>query len=103
MAPKPKMSSQNKDLVTFMTIKPKIHRPKVCILLVSDKCSEWKFRSFGLGQLLKSERRINRQKNVRRHIDIVHIDKCPHEIQEQKEVPVRYIGIYRPVLSTAPD
>jgi hypothetical protein len=29
------------------------------------------------------------------------IDKCRYEIQEQKEVPVWYIGTYRPISSTA--
>jgi hypothetical protein len=33
-------------------------------------------------------------------MDIVYIDKCRYEIQEQKEVPVRYTGIYRPISST---
>jgi hypothetical protein len=26
--------------------------------------------------------------------------KCRYEIQEQKEVPLRYTGIYRPISST---
>jgi hypothetical protein len=33
-------------------------------------------------------------------MDIVYIDKCRYEIQEQKEVPVWYTGIYRPISST---
>jgi hypothetical protein len=33
-------------------------------------------------------------------MDIVYIDKCRYEIQEQKEVPVRYTGIYRRISST---
>jgi hypothetical protein len=32
-------------------------------------------------------------------MDIVYIDKFRHEIQEQKEVPVRYTGIYRTIKS----
>jgi hypothetical protein len=31
---------------------------------------------------------------------IVHIDKCRYEIQEQKEFPVWYTGVYRPIKST---
>jgi hypothetical protein len=31
---------------------------------------------------------------------IVYIDKCRYEVQEQKEVPVWYTGIYRSILST---
>jgi hypothetical protein len=34
-------------------------------------------------------------------MDIVYTDKCRYEIQEQKEVPVWYTGIYRPISSTA--
>jgi hypothetical protein len=30
---------------------------------------------------------------------IVYIDKCRNEIQEQKEVPVWYTGIYPPISS----
>jgi hypothetical protein len=36
-----------------------------------------------------------------RKMDIVHIDKCRYEIQEQKEVLVWYIGICQPISSTA--
>jgi hypothetical protein len=32
---------------------------------------------------------------------VIYIDKCRYEIQEQKEVPVWYICIYRPTSSTA--
>jgi hypothetical protein len=31
---------------------------------------------------------------------MVYIDKCRYEIQEQKEVPVWYTGIERPISST---
>jgi hypothetical protein len=31
---------------------------------------------------------------------ILYIDKCRYEIQEQKEFPVRYTGIYRAISST---
>jgi hypothetical protein len=31
---------------------------------------------------------------------IIYVDKCRYEIREQKEVPVRYTGIYRPISST---
>jgi hypothetical protein len=31
---------------------------------------------------------------------IVYIDKCQYEIQEQKEIPVYYTDIYRPISST---
>jgi hypothetical protein len=34
-------------------------------------------------------------------MDVVYIDKSRYEIQEVKEVPVRYAGIYRPISSTA--
>jgi hypothetical protein len=34
-------------------------------------------------------------------MDIIYIAKSPYGIQEQKEVPVWYIGIYRPISSTA--
>jgi hypothetical protein len=34
-------------------------------------------------------------------MDIVYVDKCRYEVQEQKEVPVWYTGIYRPISSTA--
>jgi hypothetical protein len=34
-------------------------------------------------------------------MDIIHIDKCRYEIQEQKEVPVWYTGIYQLISSTA--
>jgi hypothetical protein len=34
-------------------------------------------------------------------MDIGHVDKCRYEIQEYKEVPVWYTGIYRPISSTA--
>jgi hypothetical protein len=37
-------------------------------------------------------------KNINR---LVYIDKCQYEIQEQKEVPVWYTGIYRPISRTA--
>jgi hypothetical protein len=30
----------------------------------------------------------------------IYIDKCLYEVQEQKEVPVWYTGIYRSILST---
>jgi hypothetical protein len=33
-------------------------------------------------------------------MDIVYIKKCRYEIEEQKEVPVWYTGIYRPISST---
>jgi hypothetical protein len=33
-------------------------------------------------------------------MDIVYIDKLRYEIQEQKEIPVWYTGIYRSILST---
>jgi hypothetical protein len=33
-------------------------------------------------------------------MDIVYIDKCRCEIQEEKKVPVWYTGIYRPISST---
>jgi hypothetical protein len=33
-------------------------------------------------------------------MDIVYIDKYQHEIQEQKEVPVWYTGIYQSISST---
>jgi hypothetical protein len=33
-------------------------------------------------------------------MDIVYIDKCRYEIQERKEVPVCYTGVYRPISST---
>jgi hypothetical protein len=32
-------------------------------------------------------------------MDIVCVDKCLYEIQEQKEVPVRYTGMNRPISS----
>jgi hypothetical protein len=32
---------------------------------------------------------------------IIYIDMCRYDIQEQREVPVRYAGIYRPISSTA--
>jgi hypothetical protein len=34
-------------------------------------------------------------------MDIIYIDMCRYDIQEQREVPVRYAGIYRPISSTA--
>jgi hypothetical protein len=34
-------------------------------------------------------------------MDIVYVDKCRYEVQEQKEVPVWYTGIYRPISSSA--
>jgi hypothetical protein len=34
-------------------------------------------------------------------MDVVYIGKCRYEIQEQKEVPVWYTGIYRPISSSA--
>jgi hypothetical protein len=34
-------------------------------------------------------------------MDIVNIDKCRYEVQEQKEVPIWYAGMYRPIWSTA--
>jgi hypothetical protein len=34
-------------------------------------------------------------------MDRVYIDKCPYEIQEQKEAPVWYTVVYRPISSTA--
>jgi hypothetical protein len=34
-------------------------------------------------------------------MDVVYVDKFRYEIQEQKEVPVWYTGIYRPISSTA--
>jgi hypothetical protein len=33
-------------------------------------------------------------------MDIVYIDMCRYEIQEQKYVPVWYTGIFRALLST---
>jgi hypothetical protein len=33
-------------------------------------------------------------------MDLVYINKCWYGIQEQKEVPVWYVGIYRPISST---
>jgi hypothetical protein len=33
-------------------------------------------------------------------MNIVYIDKSRYEIQEQKEVPVWYTGIYRPISNT---
>jgi hypothetical protein len=32
-------------------------------------------------------------------MNIVCVDKCLYEIQEQKEVPVRYTGMNRPISS----
>jgi hypothetical protein len=60
--------------------------------------SKCKFRSAGI--LLKSETKICRQKNEKRLNGYSSTDKCRHEIQEQKEVPVWYTGIYRPISST---
>jgi hypothetical protein len=34
------------------------------------------------------------------NIYVIYIDKCRHDIQEQKEVPLCYTGIYRPIPST---
>jgi hypothetical protein len=51
------------------------------------QCSKWKFRSAGI--FLKSETSIYRQKKWKKiNGSSVYIDKCPYEIQEQKEVPV---------------
>jgi hypothetical protein len=36
----------------------------------------------------------------KRYRDIVCIDKCRYEIQEQNEIPEWYTGIYRPISST---
>jgi hypothetical protein len=33
-------------------------------------------------------------------MDIVHTDMCQYDIQEQKEVPALYTGIYRLISST---
>jgi hypothetical protein len=52
--------------------------------------------------LLKSETSLYLKKNVRTKIgiDLLYTGKCRDEIQEQKEVPVRYAGIYRLIAST---
>jgi hypothetical protein len=36
---------------------------------------------------------------IRKKMDIVHIDKCRNEIQEQKEVPVLYTGPFRALVA----
>jgi hypothetical protein len=54
------------------------------------------------GITLKSETRIYHQKNGKK-INVyssLYTDKCRYEIQEQREVPVWYTGIYRPISST---
>jgi hypothetical protein len=36
-------------------------------------------------------------------MDTLYIYKCRYETKEQKEVPIWYTGIYRPISSTAYD
>jgi hypothetical protein len=50
-----------------------------------------KFRNAGI--FLQSETKIYHQKNGRRLMDIVRIDKCWYEIQEQKEGLLLYTNI----------
>jgi hypothetical protein len=52
------------------------------------------------GNFLKAKQGYTVRKNGKRQMDIVYIDKFQYEIQEQKEVPVRYTAIYRPISST---
>jgi hypothetical protein len=51
---------------------------------------KWKFRTACI--LLKSGTGIYRQKKKRK-MDVVYIDTCRYENQEQKEVSVWYTGI----------